>query len=208
LLLFNQVCKDELINLTFTINNGEFVYIYEQDIHKLQLLRDLMQGVTEPESGLIKRLNDKHISRDTGVVFRENILLPERTLRENFRFIMEVKGIKTVSFKMRLKKIIGIVGLKGLEELRTGQLLIHQLVRANIAQALLGYPSILILEDPTVSLDEVNSQGILRLLKNINRFSITIILLTSKRKPVHGDKIRIIKLEESTPTGEKKGFYA
>jgi ABC-type ATPase involved in cell division len=208
LLLFNQVCKDELINLTFTINNGEFVYIYEQDIHKLQLLRDLMQGVTEPESGLIKRLNDTHISRDIGVVFRENILLPERTLRENFRFIMEVKGIKTVSFKTRLRKIVDIVGLKGLEELRPGQLLTHQLVRANIAQALLGYPSILILEDPTVVLDEVNSQGIFRLLKNINRFSITIVLLTSKRKPVHGDKIRIIKLEESNPKGEKKGFYA
>jgi len=208
LLLFSQVCKDELINLTFTINNGEFVYIYEQDIHKLQLLRDLMQGVTEPESGLIKRLNERYIPRDIGVVFRENILLPERTLRENFRFIMEVKGIKTVSFKMRLRKIVDIVGLKGLEELRPGQLLTHQLIRANIAQALFGYPSILILEDPIVSLDEVNSQGIFRLLKNINRFSITIVLLTSRRKPVHGDKIRMIKLEESDPKGEKKGFYA
>lgn len=213
MIVFNRVCKNGLKNLSFNINRGEFVYIYDASERVLEVLRDLMSGKEKPESGVIRWLNcynfnPELLKGDIGVVFKDNILLPDRTLAENLQFIMEIKGLNRGYFNLRLIRVLNIVGLEGYQNFRPGELLGHQLVRANIAQALLNYPSILILEDPSSRLDEVNSQAIIHLLKKINRLSLTVILLSSDKRLVLGDDIRVIRLEKGRRNEKKKGFYA
>lgn len=213
MIVFNRVCKNGLKNLSFNINRGEFVYIYDASERVLEMLRDLMSGKEKPESGVISWLNcynfnPELLKGDIGVVFKDNILLPDRTLAENLQFIMEIKGLNRAHFNLRLIRVLNIVGLEGYQNFRPGELLGHQLVRANIAQALLNYPSILILEDPSSRLDEVNSQAIIHLLKKINRLSLTVILLSSDKRLVLGDDIRVIRLEKGRRNEKKKGFYA
>ncbi len=213
MIIFNQVYKEEkgvkLKNLTFNIKRGDFVFIYDQDRDTLELLRKLMSGAASPDRGIIRWLNGYNFSSsvvkgEIGVVFRENILLPSRSIEENLRFIMEVRGLSRDYFIPRVNKLLNMVDLLECRNSKPGELLLHQLIRANIAQAMLNYPAILILEDPTVGLDEVNSQAIFRLLEKVNALSITVLLLSSDRKLVHRNHKRLIKLER----GEMIEFYA
>ena len=221
MILLNQVSiKQEneqiLKNITFSVKRNEFVFVYDNQNKSIKLLRELLTGRKNPDSGLIRLLNNKDISKDmdilkveVGVVFKENILLPERSILDNFNFILEIKGLSESYYKSRVRKVLDLVNLKKSYKLRPDELLPHQQVRANIAQALLSYPSILVLEDPTSKLDEVNSQALLHLVERINDNGTTVVFLSTDKELVFRNKKRTICLEEGEIMGEKKkGFYA
>lgn len=140
-------------------------------------------------------------------VFKNNILLTDRTLEENLEYIMRIKELDMKDCLTRIHRILDIVDLKQYADKRPFELLKHQIIRANIAQAIISYPPILVLEDIFSGLDEVNTQGIINLLKRLNRFSMTIVLLNSSSKIILGKEVRKINLI-STHTEKKRGFYA
>lgn len=127
------------------------------------------------------------LNNKLGIVYRDNILLKDRNLKENLKFILNIKNPPVFSRYRRINKILNIVDLDYCTELNPEELNSHQLIRANLAQALLSIPDILILEDPFYKLDELNHRSLVKALKNIvNKLSITILLLTtdtSKRIP-------------------------
>lgn len=197
MILFSKVYKNRLENISFSIKRNEFAFIYT-DKKTLGILRELMSGVKKPDSGIIRLLNaGKSLSMyksGVGIVFSDNILLPERTLVENLKFIMEIKQQPFAYFKYRINRVLDLVKLGSYCNSKPGELLPHQLKRANFAQALLTYPSIIILEDPTYSLDEVNSRAIFHLSEEINKLGTTIVFLTTDEEIIGHD-------------GEKKVVY-
>ncbi|MFW6022263.1 MAG: ATP-binding cassette domain-containing protein [Halanaerobiaceae bacterium] len=212
MIIFNKVSKANIENLSFYINSGEMVCINDNNTDNIKTLFDLFQGAKKVDQGVIRYLKngsyynepDKNLM---GYVFKDNILLPDRTVDENMQFIMRIKDINMSSCENRIKRIMDIVDLKFYMNKRPGQLLSHQIVRANIAQAILSYPPVLILEDPFLALDEVNRMGIIRLLKRLNEFSMTVVILSSQNNLIFNQEIRIIKLSD-TYIEKKKGYYA
>ncbi len=206
LILFNKVYKNRLENITFSIKRNEFVFIYT-DEEALSVLRELISGVKQPDSGIIKLLNKddsalKIFENEVGIVFKDNILLPERTVAENLKFVMEIKKQPLVYFQHRSKRILDLVNIKSYHNSKPKELLPHQLKRANIAQALLTYPSILILEDPTYSLDEVNSRAIFHLSEEINQLGTTIVFLTTDKDIISQNKEkRVVYLKQEEMSG-------
>lgn len=204
MIIFNQVYKREkeieLKDLTFSINRGEFVFIFNDRREILELLFKLISGEVRPDNGIIRWLknfsyNSEANKREMGIVYNDNIFLPTRTIRENMNFIMEVRGGSQKYYESRVKKVLNIVGLFKKADCYPGELLPHQIVRANIAQALLNYPSIIILDDPTKNLDEVNSQAIFHLVEKINKLSTTVVFLSSDKDIIIRNRKRLINLE-------------
>lgn len=210
MLILNQVSNGIIKNLSFYIGYGEYVYLFSKDNQVITELFKLLRGTIKPESGVINWINNKgkpgHPKSDIGVVFKENILLPDRNLKENLQYIMEIKNLDMTCADTRIKRILEVVDLFYCRQKKPVDLLPHQLVRANIAQAILNYPSVLILEEPTRKLDQVNTQAIIHLLRELNKLSMTIILLSSKNLPT-GKGIRTINLKENIDS-RKRGFYA
>lgn len=212
MIFFNQVNCGEINNLSFNIKRGEFAYIYVRNKEDISSLFKLIQGIKKPESGSIRwynnySYNNHFIKSDYGIVYRENLLLKYRTIKESIRYIIEINQLSNIFFENRIKKIIKLVGLDKELNMYPGDLLKHQLMRANLAQAIINYPTVLVVEDITCELDELNAQGILSLLKKLNKIPLTIIFLSSDRRLVLGKGIRSIKTD--LVAGEKrKDFYA
>ncbi|MEJ6950261.1 ATP-binding cassette domain-containing protein [Natronospora cellulosivora (SeqCode)] len=212
MIILNNVSIGNIKDLSFYVSSGELLCINDQDQEKINHLFKVMSGERKPEQGVIKYLDKGVYKRDIdrkslGFVFKENILLKDRTLFENLEYIMQIKDIDMFSYKSRIRRILEIVDLKESYNKKPEQLLKHQLKRVNIAQAILNYPPALILEDPTKGLDELNSLGIIRLLKRLNRFSMTVVLLSTDNNLLIGKDIRRLKINNSL-NNKKKGSYA
>ncbi|MFW5981980.1 MAG: ATP-binding cassette domain-containing protein [Halanaerobiaceae bacterium] len=211
MLILNNISKGDIKDLSFYVSSGEMVCIIEENQNKLELLFNLMNGTEKAEKGVINYLDKGRYSREilrnqVGYVFNENIMLNERTLFENLEYVMQIKEIDMFSYRSRIRRILEIVDLKYFTAKKAGQLLKHQVKRLNIAQAILNYPPVLILEDPTRDLDQVSSQGILKLLKRLNKFSMTIVLLSSDKKLITGKDVRVLRID-SNYNEKKKGYY-
>ncbi|MFW6016396.1 MAG: ATP-binding cassette domain-containing protein [bacterium] len=211
MIILNNISKGNIKDLSFYVSSGEMVCIIEKNQKKLKLLFNLMNGTEKVDKGAINYIDNDRYTRNmdrnqVGYVFNENIMLNERTLFENLEYIMQIKEIDMFSFRSRIRRILEIVDLKSLSTKRPKELLKHQLKRLNIAQAILNYPPVLILEDPTKDLDQVNSQGILKLLKRLNKFSMTVILLSSDKDLILGKDVRVLRID-SNYNEKKKGYY-
>ncbi|MFP4661968.1 MAG: ATP-binding cassette domain-containing protein [Halanaerobiales bacterium] len=212
MIIFNNVSKDNVEKLSLYIDAGEMVCINDNDREKLRTVFKLLNGTEKVEDGIIRYFDKGSYSNIPaknlmGFVFNEDILIPERTIKENIKYIMRIKELDMSCLEIRLKRIAEIVDIKNEINKKPGELLTHQLMRANIAQAIINYPPVLVLEDPLIGLDEINSQGIIHLLKRLNKFSMTIVLLNSKKDLVLGNEVRIVSMND-TQSDRRKDYYA
>ncbi len=211
MLVFDQVSKGSLRNISFQIKSDEFVILYNDDIAKIELICNLITGKQKPESGLISFLNyeniyDPLIRRYLGLVYKDNILLPERTIKQNMLYFFDIKGLYSLKPEMRIKEILDFVNLKNYLDRKPLELLPHEKVRANIAQALLGCTRLLVLENPTDKVDEVNTRSLFNLLTKISKSGITVFVLTSDCKlllPGRKKKLIVLKEEELVLTEKR-----
>jgi len=184
---FIQVTKTPYLeNISFNIKRNEIVIIHNSNHTLLRLLLDLIRGKKEPDSGIIRLLNnyqsgEKILAHEIGIVFKESLLLDNRNLIDNFKFIIDIMGLNRIYFNARIKKILKLVNLQTCKNLTPDRLSLHRQKRADIACALLVYPSILILNNPFMGLDEINSRAIYHLLEEINCLGITILILNSEQ---------------------------
>lgn len=212
MIIFNKVSKKNINKFSLYISSGEMVCIYDNNSKKTNCLFNLLNGTEQVETGTIRYLDrGSYCINPTndliGFVFNEDVLLPERTIKENLKYIMRIKGLDMSCCDARIRRILDIVDLKRYYKQKTKELLPHQVVRANIAQAILNYPPIIILENPLANLDQVNSQGIIRLLKRLNKFSMTVVLLSNNSDLILGKEVRFLKINNSF-SEKKKGYYA
>lgn len=212
MLIFNQVSRNDIGELSFYISCGEFAYIYYQESRDIEVLFNLIMGNTKPDDGVISWLNNDGLIQpfpiEKRVVYKENILLPDRTVIENMRYIMQIRGFSNKYINNRARRVLNILGLDKLFDKRPGDLMKHQLVRANIAQAILDFPTVVIVENPTTMLDDVNAQGIIHFLKGINSLSLTIIFLSSDQRLIPGEGVKVIGSVLTSKSNREKGSYA
>lgn len=152
-----------------TISRGErFGIVGNNGAGKTTFFRSLLDLI-QPNSGRIA-LFGKNVTKDddwksrTGSFLEDGFLIPHLSPEEYFQFVASAKGMSAGDLQKQLK---------GFENLFNGEVLnrgkyIRDLSQGNrkkvgIAAALLGYPSLLILDEPFVSLDP-SSQIILKTL--------------------------------------------
>jgi ABC-2 type transport system ATP-binding protein len=78
---------------------------------------------------------------------------PELTVREYLRFVGKLKGLRGRALSQGLDRVIDRVSLQAVIDRLIGNLSKGYQQRTGLAQALLGSPEVLILDEPTVGLD-------------------------------------------------------
>ena len=77
-----------------------------------------------------------------------------------------------------------------------------------VARSLANRPKILVADEPTGNLDSINSRDIIELLKKINDFGTTVLLVTHNREIVNDLHRRVITLEDGVVISDKqRGKY-
>ncbi len=195
-----------LDRVSLTIKPGEFVSLVGQSgTGKTTLVRCLI-GEERPSDGHIKigdwditRLTKSQIPflrRQVAVIFQDFKLLPKKTLYENVAFALEVSGKPTSKIKSIVPQVMKIVGLGAKMKRYPNEVSGGEQQRAAIARALVYQPKVLLADEPTGNLDSINAQEIIDLLKKINEFGTTVVLVTHNRDIVNRLKRRVITLHD------------
>jgi cell division transport system ATP-binding protein len=156
----------------------------------------------------IGRNDIPYLRRQIGVIFQDFKLLPKKTVFENVAFALEVAGITPGRIKQVVPQVLDIVGLAGKYDRYPGQISGGEQQRVVIARSLVHTPKIIVADEPTGNLDSINTEEIITILKKINEFGTTIVLVTHNREVVNQLRRRVITLHDGKIiSDEAEGKY-
>lgn len=114
-----------------------------------------------------------------GVVFQQPNLLPSLTAREQLVISDHLRGKPARQAAAHATALLELVGLGMAVDKRPHQLSGGQRQRVNIARALMGRPSVLLVDEPTAALDHERSEAIVRLLRRVtDEFRVATVMVT------------------------------
>ena len=166
-------------NVSFGIEKGKLVALLgPSGSGKTTLLR-MIAGLENPNSGDIfidgKRVNDIPASkRGIGFVFQNYALF-----RYNVAFGLELQKMPKKQIKERVKELLELTGLSGMEKRYPNQLSGGQRQRVAFARALAPNPQVLLLDEPFAAIDaKVRTELRSWLKEMVEKLGITSIFVT------------------------------
>lgn len=195
-----------LRDINLHIKPGEFVSVVGQSGAGKTTLVKLLIAEERPTSGRIEvggwditRLQSSvvpYLRRQIGVIFQDFKLLAKKTVFENVAFALEVAGTPAARIRQAVPQVLNIVGLSDKYNRYPSQLSGGEQQRVVIARSLVHRPKVIIADEPTGNLDTINTGEIIEILKKINEFGTTILLVTHNREVVNHLRRRVITLAE------------
>jgi spermidine/putrescine transport system ATP-binding protein len=144
----------------------------------------MIGGFEEPDAGAIY-LGDRTVTglppykRDVNTVFQSYALFPHLTIFENVAFGLRRRGLKGPQLEGRVREILGLVDLAGVEKRKPRQLSGGQQQRVALARALVNKPQVLLLDEPLGALDlKLRKQMQLELKALQHEMGITFVHVT------------------------------
>jgi phospholipid/cholesterol/gamma-HCH transport system ATP-binding protein len=180
-----------LDNITFTVAPAETrILLGPAGVGKSVLLK-LVNGLLRPDQGSI-RLFGKEISHmpeewlfplrsRAGMVFQEGALFDSLTVRDNVAFQLIQEQVPDDEIDLRVRKILGFVGLEETFSLYPAALSGGMRRRVAIARALIRQPELLLYDSPTGGLDPVTCTTIIELIIKQRDVSRTPSILVTHR---------------------------
>lgn len=171
-------------NVSFGIEKGKLVALLgPSGSGKTTLLR-MIAGLENPNSGDIfidgKRVNDIPASkRGIGFVFQNYALFRYMTVFGNVAFGLELQKMPKKQIKERVKELLELTGLSGMEKRYPNQLSGGQRQRVAFARALAPNPQVLLLDEPFAAIDaKVRTELRSWLKEMVEKLGITSIFVT------------------------------
>lgn len=207
-----------LNNINIHINHGEFISLVgmsgagKSTLMKLIIGEEQLDGgrilIDDIDMATIRKKDLPYLRRKIGIVFQDIKLLPKRTAYENVAFAMEVSGHRREKIQKDVPKILELVGLHHKKDSFPNEMSGGERQRVAIARSLAHRPVLLLADEPTGNLDEINASEVLDLLMKINRLGTTVILATHASELVNKINKRVITIEGGQVTMEQeKGTY-
>lgn len=187
-------------NLNLEIEKGElFALLGLNGAGKTTTIK-MLTGLTKPTSGdafigqnSITRGIDK-IKRIIGVSPQETAVAPNLSVRENLELMCGVHGFSKEKSYKKIRELSEKLGLYEILSKRAGKLSGGTQRRLSIAMALIGEPSVLFLDEPTLGLDVIARSELWDTISAL-RGKVTIILTTHYMEEAEAlsDRIGIMK---------------
>lgn len=168
-------------DLSFTVGDGQIFGLLGPNGAGKSTIMNILTGYLAPTSGEVKVAGfslpeqTQQAKACVGYLPEQPPLYPEMTVQEYLDFVAELKGVKHAQ---RKQQVLAAACRTGLEEVLLR--VIRSLSkgyrqRVGIAQALLGSPQLIILDEPTVGLDPAQVIEIRNLIRELGR-AHTVIL--------------------------------
>ena len=178
--------KEVVRHLSFNVKKGEIVgFLGPNGAGKSTTIK-MLTGILTPTSGdcLVNGFspikNRKQNAYNLGVVFGQRTQLWwDLSVWDNLCLLKEIYRLTNEGFEKRYEYLNGILNLDEIKYSQIRSLSLGQRMKADIAAALLHSPKILFLDEPTIGLDVVIKDKILKSLKKINKDEGVTILLTT-----------------------------
>ena len=171
-------------NVNFGVEKGKLIGLLgPSGSGKTTILR-MIAGLETPDSGDIiidgVRVNDLAASkRGIGFVFQNYALFRYMTVYDNIAFGLRVQKADKKNIDERVRELIKLIGLEGLEKRYPSQLSGGQRQRVAFARALAPNPQLLLLDEPFAAIDaKVRKELRSWLREMIEKLGVTSIFVT------------------------------
>ncbi|MFB7665418.1 ABC transporter ATP-binding protein [Kitasatospora sp. NPDC056138] len=132
-----------------------------------------------------------------GIVFQQSNLLASLTAVEQLLVLESVRGGRPAAARQRAEDLLASVGLDGAkQQRRPHQLSGGERQRVNIARALFGSPSVLLVDEPTSALDHERGSQIVDLLAEITRTHRTATVMVTHDRDLLGRVDRVLEMQD------------
>lgn len=128
-----------------------------------------IKGLKELSQGTIKL--DRIRQEDIGLLFQEDRLLPWKTVKDNILLGLDKN--------LPVQQYIDMVGLSGHENKYPSQLSGGERQRVALSRVLIRHPKLLLLDEPTASLDELTKESLQDIILKLSKdLEMSFILVT------------------------------
>lgn len=144
-----------LDNLNFVVKENDFLCIVGPTGCGKTTLCNLITTLIPPSEGTVEINGEQADPRKHNIsfVFQEPSCLPWRTVWDDIKFGLEIKGFPKQEIRERVSKIIDLVGLKDFVHYYPYQISAGMKQKAAIARAFVTKPDLLLMDEPFGQLD-------------------------------------------------------
>jgi ABC-2 type transport system ATP-binding protein len=159
--------------LSFKVGEGEIVGFLGPNGAGKSTTMKILTGFMPATSGKARVAgfdifeNPLEAKRRIGYLPETPPLYPELTVRGYLGFVAELKGVPGKQVKSEIERVATGTGIMSELDRLTGVLSKGYRQRVGIAQAMLGSPALLILDEPTEGLDPRQRKDVLELVKSL-----------------------------------------
>ena len=172
-------------NVSFEVKEGEIFGLLGPNGAGKTTLISMLCTILRPTSGTAKvngfdivKEEDK-VRKSIGIVFQDSSLDNRLTGMENIELHASLYGVPKSERKKRIKEVLELVGLEDKANILVRNYSGGMKRRLEIARALIHYPKVLFLDEPTIGLDPQTRVNIWEyIVKLAKRENITIFLTT------------------------------
>ena len=162
-------------DLSFEIDEGHVYGFLGPNGAGKSTTMNIITGCLSATSGSVKidghdiLEEPKEAKKQIGYLPEQPPLYMSETPVEYLRFVAEAKGLKGEAVKKQIQEVIEQTGLEPVKNRRISALSKGYKQRVGIAQALLGNPKVIILDEPTVGLDPIQIIDIRNLIRDLGK---------------------------------------
>jgi ABC-2 type transport system ATP-binding protein len=159
--------------VTFSIPRGEVVGLLGPNGAGKTTTMRILTGFLPATSGTVRVAGydvfeqPMQARRRVGYLPETPPLYDAMTVRRYLRFAAELKGVARGTVAAEIDRVAGLTGTAGVLDRVTGNLSKGFRQRVGIAQALVGDPDVLVLDEPTVGLDPIQIREVRELVRSL-----------------------------------------
>ena len=177
----NYGSRPAVEDLSFTVGGGQIFGLLGPNGAGKSTIMNILTGYIAPTSGEVKVAGfslpeqAQQAKACVGYLPEQPPLYPEMTVQEYLDFAAERKGVRRADRKEQVRRAARRTGLEEVLPRLIRSLSKGYRQRVGIAQALLGSPKLIILDEPTVGLDPAQVIEIRKLIRELGK-AHTVIL--------------------------------
>ena len=168
-------------DVSLSIREGEFFALLgPSGCGKTTTLRSVA-GFEEPDTGTIS-IRGRAVQgippfhRPVNTVFQDYALFPHMSVLQNVRFGLKMAGVPRAEAKRRALEALELVQLPHVAARKPAQLSGGQRQRLTVARALLRNPDVLLLDEPSASLDAESERVLVRVLEREAKRRLVVVV--------------------------------
>jgi putative ABC transport system ATP-binding protein len=203
-------------DVSFEANFGEMLYVVGPSGSGKTTMLSIISGILRPNSGSVRvdgtdiwgitadRLAEFRLHK-IGFVFQDYHLFPRLTTVENVAVPLILQNRPWDDAITEAAHDLEIVGLKARADLPPVKLSGGEQQRVAIARAIVSRPDILILDEPTASLDGDTGRNIVQFVREHILSDQRCIIIVTHDSRIYEFADRIMKMEDGRLNGFEKG---
>jgi cell division transport system ATP-binding protein len=194
-----------LRDVNVELYKGDFKFITGHSGSGKSTLLKLLYGAEQASDGevIVNGFNLNNLKgndlamlrRKIGIVFQDYKLVPKRTVSENVAFVLMAQGYTYKEIQRRVQPALKMVGLLHKADCFPEELSGGEQQRTSIARAIVNTPPLVLADEPTGNLDPDNAWQVIKILKKLNSFGVTVLLTTHDEQLVRAANHPVLHLQ-------------